>query len=79
MQSPFTWIAFMVFTGLVALMLQRSAADKPVDKLWFYVPPAVSCAAVDYLGNRDFVVIPVILLVLIVIYIITILRPTMRS
>ncbi len=79
MQSPFTWLALMVFSGLVALMLQRSVAAKPVDKLWLYAPPAIGCAVVDYLGNRGFVVLPIIGLILIVLYVLLVLRPAMTG
>ena len=76
MQSPFTWIALVMFTGLAALMLQRSISDRPLDKLWFYAPPAVGCAIMDYLGHHGFVVEPIIVLVLIVTYIMLVFRAT---
>ena len=79
MQSPFTWLALLMFTGLAALMLQRSIAEKPVDKLVLYAPPAIGCAVVDFLGNRSFVVAPIIGLALIVVYIMIVLRPSARS
>ncbi len=77
MQSPFTWLALMVFTGLVVLMLQRSVAERPVDKLWHYAPPAVGCATVDYLGTHGQVVAAVVGLIAVIVYIISVLRPTM--
>ena len=76
MRSPFTWLALVVFVGLAALMLQRSVAEKPVDKLWLYAPPAIGCAIVDYLGNRGFVVAPIAGLIAIIAYILLILRPS---
>lgn len=79
MQSPFTWLALMLFAGLAALMLQRSIADKPVDKLWLYAPPAIGCALVDYLGNHGQAIFAIVGLVLIVGYILIVLRPTISS
>lgn len=79
MQSPFTWLALMLFAGLAALMLQRSIADKPVDKLWLYAPPAIGCALVDYLGNHGQAILAIVGLVLIVGYILLILRPTISN
>ena len=79
MQSPFTWLALMVFAGLAALMLQRSVAEKPVDKLWLYAPPAVGCGVVDYLGNHGYAIFAIAGLVVIVGYILIVLRPTISN
>ena len=76
MQSPFTWLALMVFIGLAALMLQRSVIDQPVDKLWHYAPPAIGCATVDYLGTHDNAVLAILLLISVIAYIVFVLRPT---
>ena len=79
MQSPFTWLALMVFAGLAALMLQRSVAEKPVDKLWLYAPPAIGCGVVDYLGNHGHAIFAIAGLVIIVGYILLVLRPTISN
>lgn len=76
MESPFTWLALMVFIGLAALMLQRSVVEEPVDSLWHYAPPAIGCAAVDYLGTHGDEVFAIVLLIVVVAYIIYVLRPT---
>ena len=75
METPFDWLTLMVFTGLVVLLLQRSAADNPVDKLWQYAPPAVGCAVVNYLGNEGYVVIAIAGLVAVIAYLYYVLRP----
>ena len=52
MQTVFDWLAIAVFAGLTVLFLQRSAAEtSPDDKIWHYAPPAVGCAASNYVGN----------------------------
>ena len=75
METPFDWLTLMVFTGLVVLMLQRSTAPEPTDKLWQYAPPAIGCAVVNYLGNHDQIAIAVVGLVAVLAYIYYVLRP----
>ena len=60
METPFDWLTLMVFTGLVVLLLQRSAADN---------------AVVNYLGNEGYVVIAIAGLVAVIAYIYYVLRP----
>jgi hypothetical protein len=40
-----------VFAGLVVLFLQRSVAEEAVDRIYHYAPPALGCAASNYVGN----------------------------
>jgi hypothetical protein len=40
MNTIFDWITIGLFGFLVILYLQRSTLDKPVDRVWHYVPPA---------------------------------------
>ncbi|QKR99423.1 hypothetical protein F9288_07020 [Sphingomonas sp. CL5.1] len=75
MQTPFDWLTLMVFTGLVVLMLHRSAAEEPVDKLWHYAPPAVGCAVVNYIGNEGHITLAIFGLVAVILYILLVLRP----
>lgn len=75
METPFDWLTLMVFTGLVVLMLQRSTAAQPTDKLWQYAPPAIGCAVVNYLGNHGHIAIAVIGLVAVLAYVYYVLRP----
>ena len=75
MDTVFDWMTLVVFTGLVVLLLQRSAQDDPPDKLWQYAPPAIGCAVVNYLGNAGYDVVAVAGLVAILAYIYYVLRP----
>lgn len=75
MQTPFDWLTLIVFTGLVVLMLHRSMAEQPVDRLWHYAPPAVGCAVVNYIGNEGYVLIAILGLIAIIAYILLVLRP----
>lgn len=77
MQTPFDWLTLMVFTGLVVLMLHRSVAEQPVDKLWHYAPPAIGCAVVNYIGNEGYVLAAIGGLVAVIAYIMYVLRPNM--
>ena len=77
MQTPFDWLTLMVFTGLVVLMLHRSVAEQPVDKLWHYAPPAIGCAVVNYIGNEGYVLAAIGGLVAVIVYIMYVLRPNM--
>lgn len=52
METIWDWITVIAFSGLVTLLLQRSAEETPRDKLWQYFPPAAGCAVVNYLGNE---------------------------
>jgi Na+/H+-dicarboxylate symporter len=40
-----------VFAGLVVLFLQRSISEEAVDSVYQYAPPAIGCAAANYVGN----------------------------
>lgn len=75
METPFDWLTLMVFTGLVVLLLQRSAAERPVDKLWHYAPPAIGCAVVNWLGNHGQIAIALGGLAAVIGYIYFVLRP----
>ena len=53
MNNVYDWITMIIFGGLVILFLQRSVGPThPTDKLYHYLPPALGCAAADYLGNH---------------------------
>lgn len=75
METAWDWLTLMVFTGLVVLLLQRSAAENPVDKLWHYAPPAIGCAVVNYIGNEGYVWLAGAGLIAILAYIYAVLRP----
>jgi len=54
METVFDWLTVLTFVGLVVLYLQRSSMPEPPDKVWHYLPAAIGCAAVNYLGNKDY-------------------------
>jgi hypothetical protein len=72
-----------VFAALVVLYLQRSASpDPPQDRIYHYAPPALGCAASNYVGNlgvtsgrMDLQLFAGVILGASVVYIFHILRP----
>ncbi len=74
METIWDWITVIAFSGLVTLLLQRSAEETPRDELWHYAPPAVGCAVANYLGNEGYDLFAAILLVGVVVYIFTVLK-----
>lgn len=75
METPFDWLTVLTFMGLAVLFLQRSTEETPSDSIWQYLPPAVGCALVNYLGNNGYEVIAIIGLVAVLAYIYYILKP----
>ena len=76
MQTIFDWVTMAIFGGLVVLFLQRSAGpEDDRDKMWHYLPPALGCAAANYLGNNDQRTIAIALTLAVVGYILFILQP----
>lgn len=75
METIFDWITVLVFCGLAVLYLQRSAASEPNDKIWHYVPPALGCMTVNYVGNEGHPLLSVTLLVAVLAYIYYVLKP----
>ncbi len=74
METIWDWITVIAFSGLVTLLLQRSAEETPRDKLWHYAPPAIGCAVVNYIGNEGYDLFAAILFVAVVAYIFTVLK-----
>ena len=54
METIWDWLTILAFAGLVTLMLQRSSEDVPRDKLWQYAPPAIGCAVANQVGNAEY-------------------------
>jgi hypothetical protein len=52
METFWDWLTVLFFGSLVVLMLQRSMEENPDDKLILYLPPAIGCAASNYVGNN---------------------------
>ncbi len=74
METPFDWIAVIIFAGLVVLFLQRSTMEEPPDTIWHYLPPAVGCALANYLGNEGYVVPAVAVLAAVGAYVVRVLH-----
>ena len=75
MESIFDWITVVTFAGLAVLYLQRSSADDPQDKVWHYLPPALGCMAVNWIGENVSAIAGVIGLVAVLAYIYYVLKP----
>lgn len=73
-ETVWDWITVIAFSGLVTLLLQRSAEETPRDKLWQYAPPAIGCAIANYVGNEGYGPFAAILLVGVVAYIFIVLK-----
>ena len=77
METVWDWVTVFAFAGLATLLLQRSAEEKPRDKLWQYLPPAIGCAVANYLGNEGHHLPAAGLLAVVIAYIFLVLRVTL--
>lgn len=75
METIFDWLTVLMFAGLAVLYLQRSSQPDPPDKIWQYLPPAIGCAVVNYVGNEGYTVIAAVGLVANLAYIYYALKP----
>ena len=73
METIWDWVTLFTFAGLATLLLQRSTAEQPVDKLWHYAPPGIGLAVVNQLGNHGQIGLAVALFVAVVVYIFAVL------
>lgn len=78
MDSVFDWITVLTFCGLSVLYLQRSVAEEPKDKVWQYLPPAIGCMAVNWLGENVSAVLGVAGLVVVFAYVYYVLQPNFK-
>ena len=80
METVYDWTSLAVFAGLVVLFLHRSVKEgEPQDKMIYYLPPAIGCAAANYVGNNGLGLLSLIILLAVVIYIFHILKPFRRA
>ena len=79
METVFDWISIVLFSGIVVIFLQRSALPEPVDKLWHYLPPAIGCATVNFLGNHDQPALAITLAVATIAYVFYVLKPLAKQ
>ena len=76
MKTPFDWINIAIFAGLIVVFLQRSVGDdEPVDTIWTYMPPALGCAVSNYLGNNDYPIPGVVVIIVVLAYIWYVIKP----
>lgn len=74
METFWDWITVFIFAGLATLLIQRSQAEVPSDKLWQYAPPAIGCAVANYVGNEGQHLAAGAILVAIAVYIYQVLK-----
>ena len=81
METVFDWITIAIFGGLVVLFLHRSVQPgEPQDTILHYLPPAVGCAAANWVGNPEpsglgQPVFSFLIVVAVVLYIAVVLKP----
>ena len=76
METIFDWLTIGIFFALVALFLQRSiGANQTDEQIVHYLPPAVACAAANYLGNLGWSLVAVALMTATAAYIGIVLKP----
>ncbi len=80
MNTIFDILTMAVFAGLIVLFLQRSVGETDYkDALWQYLVAAIGCAVANYLGNNDYSMPAVLLIVATLAFIFYVLRPFARS
>lgn len=75
MSTVYDAVTIGLFAGLAILFLQRSAAAEPRDKIYHYVPPAVGCAAGNWLGNQHQDIWAIVVIAASVVYSLFVLKP----
>ncbi|HEY2708164.1 MAG TPA: hypothetical protein VGI95_08920 [Caulobacteraceae bacterium] len=76
MSSIYDLVTIVLFAGLAILFLQRSIgppSDK--DRIYHYAPPAIGCAAANWLGNEHMDVAAIAVIVASVVYAFVVLKP----
>jgi hypothetical protein len=74
-ETVYDWLTVAIFAGLIVLFLQRSMAEVQTDKITDYLPPALFCAAANYLGNNDHPVVAILMIATIPVYVWIVLKP----
>lgn len=76
METVYDWMSMAIFAGLVVLFLHRSTSEgAPRDTVLHYLPPALGCAAANYIGNAGNGALSAALLLGVLVYIAYVLRP----
>ena len=75
-ETPYDFIAVLLFSGLVVLFLQRSISGPPKGEgLWQYHAASVGCALFNYIVNKGLHRWAIALLVSLLVFIGLVLRP----
>ena len=79
-------MSIALFAWLAVLFLQRSVEPEPRDRMYQYAPPAIACAAVDYIGdqsqrldNLGLAVLAWALVACVIVYVVFVLHPFGRT
>lgn len=75
METIYDWSTVAVFALLVVLFLHRSAAEEQTDNIYQYLPPALGCAAANYVGNHGQGPLSIVIIAAVLIYIVLVLKP----
>jgi len=76
MQTVYDWVTVAIFAGLVVLYLNRSMAPPGAqDRIISYLPPAIGCAAANYIGNQGQPLLAAGLTFAVLLYIYFVLKP----
>lgn len=76
METIYDWMSVAIFGALVILFLHRSVGDQePTDSILHYMPPAIGCAAANYLGNEGQGPLSALIVVGVLAYIVLVLKP----
>ncbi|MBO9714527.1 XrtV sorting system accessory protein [Sphingomonas sp.] len=78
METIYDWLSVAVFAGLIVLFLQRSAQEKPRDKMIYYAPPTIGCAVANYVGNHGYALFFYLIIAAILVYVWYVLKPLER-
>jgi hypothetical protein len=74
--TPYDLITIGLFAGLAILFLQRSLGppnDK--DRIYYYAPPAVGCAAANWFGNQHQDLVAIAIIAVSITYTLIVLKP----
>jgi len=75
-ETIYDWITVAIFGGLRVLFIKSSVAPgEPQDTILHYLPPAVGCAAANYVGNHGQGLVSFLIVLAVLVYIALVLKP----
>jgi hypothetical protein len=77
METIYDWLTIGIFAGLIVLFMQRSTTENEQvhDPLWMYLAAGVGCAVANYLGNEEWHIPAVLVIVGTLAFIVHYLKP----